>query len=144
MRLWTLHPKYLDRQGLVAVWREGLLAQAVLQGATKGYKNHPQLHRFKIHHKPLQAIACYLHELSEEAKLRGYKFDASKIDLFENPELIKTTTGQLEFEFIHLLKKLEKRSKEDYDRLVKMNRIDPHRLFHIIPGEIESWERVKN
>ncbi len=47
MRLWSLHPKYLDRQGLLAVWREGLLAQKVLQGKTKGYKNHPQLKRFQ-------------------------------------------------------------------------------------------------
>jgi len=30
MRLWSIHPKYLDRQGLLAVWRESLLAQSVL------------------------------------------------------------------------------------------------------------------
>jgi carboxyl-terminal processing protease len=29
MRLWSLHPKYLDAQGLVALWREALLAKAV-------------------------------------------------------------------------------------------------------------------
>ena len=29
MRLWSLHPRYLDRQGLTALWREGLLARAV-------------------------------------------------------------------------------------------------------------------
>jgi hypothetical protein len=34
MRLWSLHPKHLDRQGLLAVWREGLLAQEVLRGET--------------------------------------------------------------------------------------------------------------
>ncbi|HEU5178767.1 MAG TPA: pyrimidine dimer DNA glycosylase/endonuclease V, partial [Burkholderiales bacterium] len=32
MRLWSLHPKYLDARGLVALWREALLAQAVLRG----------------------------------------------------------------------------------------------------------------
>jgi len=31
MRLWTIHPKYLDRQGLLALWREALLAQKVLR-----------------------------------------------------------------------------------------------------------------
>ena len=36
MRLWSLHPRYLDAKGLVALWREGLLAQAVLKGQTKG------------------------------------------------------------------------------------------------------------
>ncbi|MGP9584395.1 pyrimidine dimer DNA glycosylase/endonuclease V, partial [Micrococcaceae sp. AOP34-BR2-30] len=30
MRLWSLHPEVLDRQGLIAGWREALLAQAVL------------------------------------------------------------------------------------------------------------------
>ncbi len=34
MRLWTLHPKYLDPRGLVALWREALFAQAVLRGWT--------------------------------------------------------------------------------------------------------------
>ena len=106
MRLWTLHPKYLDRQGLVAVWREGLLAQAVLRGTTKGYKNHPQLDRFKTHPKPLMAIAYYLYEVSEEATRRGYIFDTSKIGLTGNTPAIQTTSGQLEFENRHLLNKL--------------------------------------
>ena len=43
MRLWSLHPKYLDKLGLLGLWRESLLAQKVLLGKTKGYKNHPQL-----------------------------------------------------------------------------------------------------
>jgi Pyrimidine dimer DNA glycosylase (EC 3.2.2.17)/DNA-(apurinic or apyrimidinic site) lyase (EC 4.2.99.18) len=47
MRLWSIHPKYLDVQGLLGLWREGLLAQKVLLGETKGYRNHPQLIRFK-------------------------------------------------------------------------------------------------
>ncbi|HKX52383.1 MAG TPA: pyrimidine dimer DNA glycosylase/endonuclease V [Nitrosospira sp.] len=37
MRLWTLHPRYLDTKGLVAAWREALLAQKVLSGLTSGY-----------------------------------------------------------------------------------------------------------
>src|SRR5665213_874155 len=56
MRLWTLHPRYLDAQGLVAAWREALLAQKVLEGATRGYTRHPQLIRFQSHPKPLEAI----------------------------------------------------------------------------------------
>jgi len=47
VRIWSLHPKYLDRQGLTACWREALLAQAVLNGATRGYTRHPQLVRFR-------------------------------------------------------------------------------------------------
>ena len=60
MRLWTLHPKYLDAQGLVALWREGLLARAVLRGMTKGYRHHPQLQRFRAHASPRAAINLYL------------------------------------------------------------------------------------
>ncbi|HBX69515.1 MAG TPA: DNA lyase [Chloroflexi bacterium] len=143
MRLWTLHPKYLDRQGLIAVWREGLLAQAVLQGNTKGYQNHPQLRRFKLHPSPLQAIAYYLHEVREEALLRGYKFDATKYDLCKTPPLIQTTSGQLDFELAHLLSKLEMRSKANYDRLVRISKFEPHPLFYSTSGEIETWEKVK-
>ncbi|WP_343214776.1 pyrimidine dimer DNA glycosylase/endonuclease V, partial [Dokdonella sp.] len=40
MRLWSLHPRYLDPQGLVALWREALLAKAVLRGETRGYTQH--------------------------------------------------------------------------------------------------------
>ena len=101
MRLWTIHPKYLDRQGLVALWREGLLAQEVLRGNTKGYKNHPQLERFKNHPDQLQAIAYFLYEVLIESKRRNYHFDESKISLVNFPKKIKTTTGQLNFEFNH-------------------------------------------
>ena len=52
MRIWSLHPKYLDTKGLVALWRETLLAKHVLEGKTKGYRNHPQLDRFKKAQNP--------------------------------------------------------------------------------------------
>lgn len=141
MRLWTLHPKYLDRMGLVAVWRESLLAQAVLWGNTKGYKNHPQLERFKKHPDPYQAIAYYLREIHREATARGYNFNVSKIHPFDKPKQIQTTAGQLEFERKHLLRKLEQRSTDDYERFVPLDKTNPHPLFQIIPGEIEDWEK---
>ena len=67
MRLWSLHPRYLDRAGLVALWREALLAQAVLRGATRGYRRHPQLVRFRSHPDPEGAIAAYLEGICREA-----------------------------------------------------------------------------
>ena len=79
MRLWSLHPKYLDPQGLVALWREALLAQAVLRGKTKGYRHHPQLERFTSHRSPRLAINAYLGSIYEEAASRGYAFDRRKI-----------------------------------------------------------------
>jgi hypothetical protein len=141
MRLWTLHPKYLDRQGLLAVWREGLLAQAVLQGNTTGYKNHPQLERFKTHSNPLEAIGYYLREVYAEAQKRGYKFNAEKIKLDTIPQVIQTTSGQLEFESKHLRKKLEARSQTDFERLAGAKNLDPHPLFHVVAGDVEDWEK---
>jgi hypothetical protein len=142
MRLWTLHPKYLDRQGLLGLWREGLLAQAVLQGKTKGYRHHPQLARFQKHPYPVQAIVHYLKVVQEEAARRGYNFDVSKIKLVGSPSTIDTTAGQLVFEFQHLLNKLAQRSLEDYQRWQSIGRPYSHPSFRIIPGEIEPWEKV--
>ena len=141
MRLWTVHPRYLDRMGLLAVWREGLLAQAVLEGKTKGYKNHPQLKRFKKHPEPLNAIAVYLQEVYHEAKERGYHFDQSKINHKAIAAPIQTTLGQLDFEVKHLLGKLEKRCKECFDVLTNVENVFPHPLFNIVSGDIEDWEK---
>ena len=113
MRLWSLHPKHLDARGLVALWREALLAQAVLAGKTRGYKHHPQLARFKAQWQPLRAIGAYLSEVQKEAERRGYKFDRKKI-MF--PRKIATkmpvTDGQLRHEWLHLRKKLLLRDRE--------------------------------
>ena len=78
MRIWSVHPKYLDSKGLVALWRETLLAKHVLEGKTKGYKNHPQLHRFKASEKPIECINLYLSIVFEEAENRGFHFDKNK------------------------------------------------------------------
>ena len=79
VRLWTFHPKYLDARGLVALWREGLLARAVLKRQTKGYRHHPQLARFRAHPSPIAAINAYLRMVLVEAEARGYAFDRTKI-----------------------------------------------------------------
>jgi hypothetical protein len=139
--LWTLHPRYLDQKGLLAVWREGLLAQAVLQGKTKGYQNHPQLERFRAHPEPLRAIGYYLYVVHQEATGRGYNFDLTKINHTGVTPPIQTASGQLEFEVKHLLNKLQQRSKKDYDLLAGIESIDSHPLFEIVPGDVEDWEK---
>jgi len=58
LRLWSIHPKYLDYKGLVAVWREGLLAKRVLMGETKEYRDHPQLLRLKGYEKTSRSDRC--------------------------------------------------------------------------------------
>jgi len=144
MRLWSLHPKYLDTIGLVALWRESLLAKHVLAGLTKGYKNHPQLTRFKKVKYPLDCINQYLISIQEEALQRGFKFDREKINWEFIPTTMTVTKGQLEYEMEHLLNKLFTRDKKQYHLLRKITIIDSHPIFNVITGEIEKWEIIKN
>lgn len=142
MRLWTLHPRYLDPAGLVALWREALLAQAVLRGATRGYRHHPQLQRFRASENPLACIASYLSAVFDEACRRGYHFDKRKIaDAGPAPQLI-ATTGQLEFEHAHLRAKLERRSPDYLKALDELAGLAPHPLFRLVPGSRATWEVV--
>ena len=143
MRLWSIHPRYLDSKGLLAVWREGLLAQKVLSGKTKGYRNHPQLERFKKFPYPLAAIRAYLFGIYQEAKLRGYAFDRFRINLSGNAlvKRIAVTKGQVVFEFEHLLAKLKIRDFDRYRKFRKLKRIIVHPLFRKVSGSLEDWER---
>lgn len=143
MRLWTLHPRYLDAQGLVALWREALLARAVLRGQTRGYRHHPQLHRFQAQAMPRSAISAFLAGVHAEACARGYSFDAAKI----GPQRaglarIPATSGQLDHEWRHLLAKLRERSPETFQRWRRLDGPEPHPLFDIVPGGVEGWERA--
>ena len=143
MRLWTLHPKYLDAKGLVALWREALLAQKVLQGRTRGYKHHPQLLRFSKLANPPAALAGYLAGVHAESVRRGYKFDASKIGTPRFSGKLKETRGQLEYEWRHLKRKLKLRDPQRHrDSLAVKNPV-PHPQFKIIPGEVRNWEKLR-
>jgi hypothetical protein len=142
MRIWTLHPQYLDPQGLVALWRESLLAKAVLRGETKGYRFHPQLHRFQQQAAQRSAINSYLAAVLAEADSRGYSFDRGKVGPIRTPVVIVSTEGQQQFEWQHLLQKLRKRSPAHYRRLRGESHPRPHPMFTILPGQTEHWERV--
>lgn len=141
MRLWSLHSKYLDPQGLVALWREALLAQAVLRGETRGYRNHPQLDRFKNHPAPLAAISLYLMAIHAEAELRGYSFDKSKIKPTRMAIALTVTSGQMTYEWAHLLAKLKKRSPSLYRKWLDTEVPEAHPVFTVQIGEVEPWER---
>lgn len=142
MRLWSIHPQYLDSKGLVALWREGLLAQKVLCGGTKGYTNHPQLIRFRKTCDPVGAIVEYLRCVADEADRRGYRFDREKIGGGGFGEKIPVTAGQAEYEFRHLLGKLKERDPQRYIRLGAIKKIELHPLFEQIGGGVEDWEVV--
>jgi hypothetical protein len=145
MRLWSLHPSYLDRQGLLALWREGLLAQEVLKNKTKGYKNHPQLERFRQSEKPLLYLRKYLFFVVIEAKKRGYNFQIEKLGRSFNLKIkkIAVTSEQIDYEFNHLLKKLKLRDGNRYRALVKEKDRKLNPVFRKVQGKIASWEKIK-
>lgn len=142
MRLWSLHPKYLDVKGLLALWREGLLAKKVLSGYTRAYRNHPQLNRFKEVLSPYKAIDFYLKTIYEESRKRGYCFDGTKIELHTHQKTIPVRQEQVIYEKSHLENKLLKRAPSRLSLLKQKKIPDIHPLFTLIEGEIEDWERI--
>jgi Pyrimidine dimer DNA glycosylase len=142
LRLWSLHPRYLDSAGLVALWREGLLAQAVLLGRTRGYTHHPQLQRFREQEDPIGAIAGYLHHVLLEADRRGYSFDRSKLPPPANTKPIALTDGQLHIEWQHLKAKLRVRNPERHREIAGLKKPLPHPSFVVVRGPVAAWERA--
>lgn len=143
MRIWSLHPKYLDAKGLVALWREALLAKHVLDGKTKGYRRHPQLWRFRCSEAPVASINRYLEAVYDEATLRGYFFDRSKVDWGLCAPDISVTVGQVRYEIDHLMNKLKQRDPRRYLSLRGLDYFDLHPLFTLVDGGIADWEIVK-
>jgi hypothetical protein len=142
MRLWTIHPKYLDAQGLVALWREALLAREVLRGRTVGYRRHPQLQRFRQCASPRSAINRYLMLVYMEATSRGYDFDRSKLGRVACEQRIIATKGQLRYEWRWLLGKLRLRSQSVYRSHLAIAIPAAHPLFRVVEGPIAEWERL--
>lgn len=142
MRIWSIHPKYLDTKGLVALWRETLLAKHVLEGKTKGYKNHPQLNRFKETDNPVACINQYLSFVYHEAVKRHYNFSKEKINWDFKGVTLTVTRGQLDYETEHLLNKLKTRDELKYKELTEIDIPEPHPLFIVVEGEIEAWEII--
>lgn len=144
MRIWSIHPGYLDAKGLVAAWREGLLAQKVLSGETRGYRNHSQLIRFRAESEPLKSIGSYLSEVYGEASKRGYSFDSGKV-LFPSSGTVApigVNEGQTVYEFELLRFKLGSRDRRKFAELDGVETIALNGAFRLRPGGIEAWERV--
>jgi hypothetical protein len=135
-----LHPQYLDPKGLVALWREGLLAQAVLVGKTIGYKHHPQLVRFLRSPSPRKTIAAYLRPIHDESVRRGYHFDEKKMGRNSTVKPLLVTKGQLEYEWSHLTNKLKTRAPSWLSRIGTIKQPEPHPLFRVVAGDISEWE----
>lgn len=138
VRIWSLHPSLLDARGLVALWREGLLARKVLSGQALGYRHHPQLERFRG--RRLAAIDCYLSRVLDEARARGFAFDGSKIRYRACRAPANVTRGQLAYEWEHFKRKLRSRDRR-WLRKVAQLRPRPHPCFRVAPGPVAAWER---
>jgi hypothetical protein len=142
MRIWSIHPKYLDSKGIVALWRETLLAKHVLEGKTKGYKNHPQLIRFKKQENPIHCINHYLSFVYDEALKRNYNFNKDKIDFTFSNCGIEVTKGQMDFERKHLLGKLKTRDINLFNKFSSIENLDANPIFTVTEGEVEDWEII--
>ena len=142
MRLWSLHPKYLDSRGLVALWREALLAKAVLQGKTRGYRHHPQLERWRATRDPVAGLNAYLAEVLEESLVRGYRFDRRKVGHRLARASVPVTRGQVALEWAHLMRKLRHRDPARHRALKSVVRPAVHPSFRVVPGPAADWERA--
>ncbi|HEY4319709.1 MAG TPA: pyrimidine dimer DNA glycosylase/endonuclease V [Gemmatimonadales bacterium] len=141
MRLWSLHPCYLDPAGLVALWRETLLARAVLSGQTRGYQHHPQLLRFRATRDPVATIDRYLASVYDEAVVRGYVFDSTKFRRRRRVAPLPVGDGQVAFEWAHLKRKLRGRNPARYRELLGVEGVLVHPIFESVPGPVAGWER---
>jgi hypothetical protein len=145
MRIWSLHPKYLDSKGAVAMWREGLLARKVLLGQTKGYTNHPQLNRFKSSSKPIALLDNILFELADYFNnTYNFKFDMNKIECNEIVDPLTVSICQLNYEFWHLQNKLFLRSRHQFFKNLNDSQIQPNQIFNIVGGPIADWEKIND
>jgi hypothetical protein len=141
MRLWSLDAAVLDRAALVACWREGLLAQRVLTGTTRGYTRHPQLERFRATADPLDAIGHFLMSVRAEATARGYAFDVTRVMRPDAPAPgIPVTSGQLAFELAHLRAKVAVRDPAWLPRIPAT--APASASFVEVSGGVASWERA--
>ena len=126
----------------MALWREALLAQAILKGQTKAYARHPQLIRFRQSRTPIRGIAAYLRIVHAEGSRRGFKFDIDKIARGGHVECIIVMRGQIKYEWDHFMAKLLKRDIQRFIHLKLVRKIDSHPLFKIIQGGVEDWEKI--
>jgi len=144
MRLWSISPEYLDSQGLTAAWREGLLAQKVLEGKTRGYTHHPQLRRFSECSDPVKAIGYFLAGILEEAQRRGFSFDGRKIvEKGDYRGAIRVNRGQAGYELALLKEKLRERDKAAYERIKDVEEPELNRVFDLRSGDVEDWEKTR-
>jgi hypothetical protein len=101
------------------------------------------LQRFKAHAFSLAAIDVYLAAVHDESLARGYSFDRSKIGALQKVDFIPTTSGQIMYEWQHLLEKLSNRNPALYEKRRNVEKPKCHPLFRVKAGGMETWENVR-
>lgn len=143
MRLWSVHPRYLDSPGLVGLWREALLAQGIVSGRTTAYRNHPQARRVLEQPDPWGAIHDYLIGVWEEGHRRGYRFDRARVLDHAGVHCMDVPRGQIEYEAVLLRMKLESRNPALLHDLPPPGDVRPHPSIKVVDGGIAWWERPR-
>jgi hypothetical protein len=70
VRIWDVHPGYLDRLGLLAEHREAHALLSVIRAGKRGYSRHPETLRWVSH---VPALGARHDQLAAELDLRGYR-----------------------------------------------------------------------
>lgn len=60
----------------------------------------------------------------------------------QSSERMAVTSGQIYYEHTHLNAKLKIRDPTKYEKIKDTAQPEPHSLFFVIKGDIESWERI--
>ncbi len=130
MNLLSIHPKYLDKQALISLWREGLTAQKVLNGELTLKKESSLLKRFRQSGNPIKAIGAYLSMIASEGARQGCKLNHEKIICpnFDS-EAIELDSQQIIFEMNFLKDKLKKRDTQKYRELKQLHYIETNPVF---------------
>ena len=137
------HPPAIPRYpGPACFVARGLTSPRGTTPQTRGYRHHPQLQRFQAHASPRFAINAYLAAIHSEATARGYAFDKRKIGPVRSVDSISATTGQIAYEWQHLMAKLAVRNQALRRHWRKVRKPLCHPLFKPVPGAVEQWERI--
>lgn len=150
MRLWSLHPSYLDKQALQVCWADALQAleyykqeRAYMKGITNDLSPYfyPCLDRFRMTGSPIAHITNYLHGLCDESERRNTPFGRAKLPEFTPGLRLKVTDGQIAREEKLLLLQLNRRKQTQlWMDLFVAEYVQPHPLFEIVSGPVEPWE----
>lgn len=145
MRIWSLHPKYLDKKELIDSWNDGLRTIGILTRNHQGSIFRPELSRFRSQSEPIIAVEKYLLSIANEAKRRGYMVDIRKLPSIPVvvSHKIPVSSGQIEYEWRQLMHVLAGRSPGFLRRIEYSPSHDINPIFYKRPGhDIETWEKL--